>query len=154
MLRHVLHRHRAPLVRAGWPKCCELFVMRICDACNDSPNFLSQSSALREGSRRDHRMTNACVSAGWVGRRRKVQIEQRKEFVRWTIFLIFSIIAPKVAQGVASNAVSPPAAGTSEWLASFLFDQIKCCLRSCGNICILHMYVSNVDVHITYSCSK
>jgi hypothetical protein len=68
-------------------------------------------------------MTNACVSAGWVGRRRKLQIEQRKEFVRWTIFLIFSIIAPKVAQGVASNAVSLPA-GTSEWLASFLFDQI------------------------------
>jgi hypothetical protein len=56
-------------------------------------------------------------------------MEKRKEFVRWTIFLIFSIIAPKVAQGVSSNAVSLPA-GTSEWLASFLFDQIKCCLQN------------------------
>ena len=124
----------------------------ICDGstytCNDSKNFLSQSSALREGLRRDHRMKNACVSAGWVKRRQKVQNEQRKEFVRWTIFLIFSIIAPKVAQGIASNAVSLPA-GTSEWLAndfpvSYLIKSSAVYKMPCENMCILHMYASYV----------
>ena len=98
--------------------------------------------------RRDHRMTNACVSAGWVARRRKVQNEKRKEFVRWTIFLIFSSIAPKVAQGVACNAISLPA-GTSEWLAndfpvSYLIKSSAVYKMPCENMCILHMYASYV----------
>ena len=74
--------------------------------------------------------------------------EKRKEFVRWTIFLIFSSIAPKVAQGVACNAISLPA-GTSEWLAndfpvSYLIKSSAVYKMPCENMYILHMYASYV----------